>query len=172
MMWPREAPTSLRPGPVRPKALVAITISLRAMPTLLIAFASVFSDSPLVYTSAVSTKFTPASKELLSNWSARSWPTPEICFQMPSPAANVIVPRQISETRRPVGPSVLYFMRTFAGLGFASTHLDVATLPGDSWESRRGVDGHGKGAATMEPPLASRQVLSTVSNGHQRRPWG
>jgi hypothetical protein len=27
---------------------------------------------------------------------------------------------------------VLYFMRTFAGLGFASTHLDVATLPGDS----------------------------------------
>ena len=31
MMWPREAPTSLRPGPTRPKTLVASTTSLRAM---------------------------------------------------------------------------------------------------------------------------------------------
>ena len=46
MMWPREAPTSLRPGPMRLNTLVARMTSLRAIFRFLRDWPSVFSLSP------------------------------------------------------------------------------------------------------------------------------
>lgn len=45
-----------------------------------------------------------------------------------------MVPKQISETRRPVGPSVLYFVGTFAGLKLCSGCLDVGTRLTIRWK--------------------------------------
>ncbi len=46
-------------------------------------------------------------------------------FHMPSPGAKVMVPKQISETRRPVGPSVWYFIGTFADLGLGRAIISM-----------------------------------------------
>ena len=87
-----------------PVALVATTISSRGKPRLLIALPVIDSDSPSEYTLAVSKKLTPASKACFTKFVARSWPKPPRAFQNPCPP-NVIVPRHISETYRPVRPS-------------------------------------------------------------------
>src|SRR5688572_4590731 len=63
---------------------------------------------PPAYTSAVSKNVTPASNEFLTSASASFWPSPPIDCHMPLLSPNVIVPRQTSDTSKPVRPSFLY----------------------------------------------------------------
>src|ERR1700753_3552861 len=51
---------------------------------------------------------------------------------MPSAVENVMVPKQISETRRPVGPSVWYFIGDLFGVGDSNHLLDVAMRSPDA----------------------------------------
>ncbi len=56
-------------------------------------------------------KLTPAASERSTSAVAPAWSTVPIAFQKPSPPAKVMVPRQISDTSRPVRPRGRYFMR-------------------------------------------------------------
>src|SRR5712671_4820304 len=52
----------------------------------------------------------PRSIEVLTSSSAPAWPTVLMALKRPLPSANVMVPKQSFETRRPVLPSVAYSM--------------------------------------------------------------
>src|ERR1700682_869620 len=52
----------------------------------------------------------PPSIDLLTSSSAPGWPTAILALKIPLPSPNVMVPKQSFETRRPVLPSVAYFM--------------------------------------------------------------
>src|SRR3954470_4300227 len=98
MIQRREPPRRLGSSPMGMKNLVARTMSsrrpLRALPRI-------SSDSPAEETSAVSTKFTPASSAAWMTRMESSW------SGLPQ-APNIIVPRQSFETWTPVRPSGRY----------------------------------------------------------------
>src|SRR5882757_6778276 len=52
----------------------------------------------------------PPSIDVLTRSSAAAWPTLLIALKSPLPSPNVMVPKQSFDTRRPVLPSVAYFM--------------------------------------------------------------
>ncbi len=96
---PRRLGSSLPPGPgIAFATLVASTQNARSA---LIKRPVIFSDSPFVYTSAVSMKFTPASR-------AAATMRPASASSVRSP--NIIVPRQMGATLRPLLPRFRYSM--------------------------------------------------------------
>src|SRR6266545_5261055 len=100
MIHSRLLPSSLIPDPIRPWTLVASTTSSRrsrrASPTI-------SSERPSPYTSAVSTKLTPASRAW---WIIRTHSSWSVFPQGP----NIMAPRQWVLTFTPVRPSVRYSM--------------------------------------------------------------
>src|ERR1700722_8562270 len=52
----------------------------------------------------------PPSRAILTNSSAPAWSTVLRALKSPLPSPNVMVPKQSFETKRPVSPSVAYFM--------------------------------------------------------------
>jgi hypothetical protein len=103
MIQRRDAPRWFVSSPIGATNFVASTISSRRP---LIAFPTISSDSPAEYTSAVSMKFTPASRaawmmRMLSSWS-----------RLPH-APNIMAPRQCRLTWIPVRPRVVRSMAAF-----------------------------------------------------------
>src|SRR6266567_526414 len=98
MIHKRDRPCSFGPSPIGPWTFVARTTWSRrpfsARPTI-------SSDPPSEYTSAVSTKLTPASRAL---WMIRMHSSWSVLPQEP----NIIVPRQSALTSTPVWPSSRY----------------------------------------------------------------
>src|ERR1700722_14928845 len=110
MIWPREAPMSFTPFPIRAKTLVANTISLRGTPISRIACPVSTSDWPAESASAVSMKLTLAARHFSIRLAASFWPCLPITPPKKFSPEKVMVPKQISDTNRPVRPSRLYFM--------------------------------------------------------------
>src|SRR6185437_5476532 len=94
---------------------------------------------PSEYTLAVSMKLTPASKAALICACASATPNVPTTSQRPFPP-YVMVPRQISETYKPVRPSTRYRMCTLLSVPGVSIH-DV---------SDRGVSAHGRTPVTRD----------------------
>ncbi len=90
--WYRLLPRSLGPLPVGKYALLAMTSASRSCA---MSFPRMRSDAPPAYTSAVSKKFTPASRQ-------RAYSSAEVASSASPP--NDMVPKHSSETRMPVPP--------------------------------------------------------------------
>src|SRR3954463_10647641 len=96
MIQRRELPYSLTSSPIVPWTLVARTTLSRRPPAS--ALATISSDSPREYTSAVSTKLIPASS---ARWRIRT----ESSWSVLPQAPNIIAPRHSGLTCMPVRPS-------------------------------------------------------------------
>ncbi len=94
----RELPLRFGPSPIREWNFVASTTSSRRPAS---ALATISSDSPAEYTSAVSTKLIPAS-------SARCMIRIDSSWSVLPQAPNIIAPRQSGLTSTPVRPSRRY----------------------------------------------------------------
>src|SRR5690348_399628 len=106
MMCVRERPRSLGPSPTAMPTLVAIRTSSMASPS---ASPRIRSDAPQEYTSAVSKRFTPASRLIAT--SSRASPTCVLPVSAKAPfPPNVIVPSVNGEIISPELPSVRYFI--------------------------------------------------------------
>src|ERR1700724_3487794 len=65
----------------------------------------------------------PPSIDALISSSASAWPTAPMALNIPLPSPKVMVPKQSLETRRPVGPSVAYFMTSSFLVGMSEHSL-------------------------------------------------
>ena len=99
-MCPRDSPTSFGPVPTRPRTFVATITSLRRGPS---ARPRISSARPFEYVSALSKKLMPMSRQTPTRRSASDCAVWPMALYTPSPP-NVIVPKQISDTRSPVRP--------------------------------------------------------------------
>src|SRR4051794_8933349 len=105
MIQRRELPLWFGSSPIAPWTLVASTTSSRRPPAS--ALATISSDSPREYTSAVSMKLIPASS---ARWMMRT----ESSWSGSPQAPNIIAPRHSGLTWTPVLPRLRYSMhRTY-----------------------------------------------------------
>src|SRR3954447_16303323 len=105
MRWCREFPRSLTPDPVGKDALVATnTWSLRPA----MAFPRTSSDSPFEYTSAVSNRLMPDSRQTSTKRVASGTSVVPQARKNSVPPPNVAVPKLRTGTFRPEYPSCRY----------------------------------------------------------------
>src|SRR5215208_6416725 len=136
----RELPNSFGSSPILPCTLVARTTSSRRPPAS--ALPTISSDSPREYTSAVSTKLTPASS---ARWMMRIDSSWSLLPQSP----NIMAPRQSGLTYMPVRPRV-------------RCSIGQTLLPG-----RRGAASAGDGGDRGGKPagLGEREAHGGVASG-------
>src|SRR5215217_1867164 len=109
--WWRERPASFGPSPIAMRAFVASRTRSRRPAS---AWPRISSEAPAEYTSAVSIRFTPASRHK-SIWRRAPSTSVEPTLANLPPPPKVIVPRVSAETRRPERPSWRYSMRVSLG---------------------------------------------------------
>ena len=102
----REAPVPLGPGLIRKRPLVATTTLSRALRDASQAPKTRSERPSCPYTSAVSTKLTPASSARSRMAKVSSWLDETLCIiDFSSASPKVMAPRQSTETCVPVVPS-------------------------------------------------------------------
>src|SRR5690348_2236310 len=129
-MWYRDSPPSFGPGPMSPRTFVATSTSSRFLPS---ASPRICSDRPFEYTSAVSKRLTPASRQRSICRRAPSTSIRPTGLAQPVPP-KPIVPRVTVETRSPDRPSCLYSMPRPYGRAIPPADADGAPAPQSSAE--------------------------------------
>src|SRR5215469_12743579 len=104
MMWWRDSPASFGPSPMGIRTLVDSRSESRRP---LITSPVISSASPPEYTSAVSIRFTPASRHM-STWRRAPLASVAPTARNPPRPPKVIVPSVSADTRRPLRPSWRY----------------------------------------------------------------
>ena len=151
-MWLRVAPRAFGPVPVSPNTLVATTTSSRAHLQVLQRLAGdllgAAAGVDVGGVDEVDAGVERAAPTMRSASACCSWP---ILPQMPSsPPPKVMVPRQSSETKRPVRPRGLSFMWRSGSRGSAARGRSFYAAP----TQRRA----GRGIAVPQPQPASRRL--------------
>ena len=110
MMWPRDAPRSFGPAPVSPNTLVATTTSSRGTEVPERLADDLLRTAAGVDVGGVDEVDAGVERAADERFDLAPAAARRSCSQMPSPPPKVMVPRQSSETNRPVRPSGLYFI--------------------------------------------------------------
>src|SRR5258708_8419681 len=107
MRWWRGEPSPLGPSSIRNVALVEIRTRFR-LPSM--AFPRISSDRPREYTSAVSKRFTPASRQISTRRLAPATSVLPQALKNSLPPPKVPVPNESTGTSKPEEPSCLNSM--------------------------------------------------------------
>src|SRR5258708_31668232 len=107
MRWSRDEPRPLGPSSMRNVAFVEIRTRFR-LPSM--AFPRISSDRPREYTSAVSKRFTPASRQISTRRLAPATSVLPQALKNSLPPPKVPVPNESTGTSNPEEPSCLNSM--------------------------------------------------------------
>src|SRR5215467_2023112 len=103
--WYRDDPIPFGPSSMRNVALLEISTRLR-FPVM--ALPRISSDMPFEYTSAVSKRFTPASRQMSTSRVASATSELPQALKNSLPPPNVPVPKERTGTSKPDEPNCLY----------------------------------------------------------------